>query len=86
MDFDEQIAPGVYKAQLADYWTMHNLLFELFAEGAFGDETSEIYWDYITFSSVYGVVCQMMEKNGEEAPLEGCVSTHFNFSDGFKLR
>ena len=86
LDFDEQIAPGLYKSQLADYWTMHNLLFELFAEGAFGDAASEIYWDYITFSSVYGVVCQMMEKNGEEAPLEGCVSTHFNFSDGFKLR
>ncbi|HIT04325.1 MAG TPA: hypothetical protein IAC22_07420 [Candidatus Caccocola faecipullorum] len=86
LDFDEQIAPGVYKAQLADYWTMHNLLFELFAEGAFGDAASEIYWDYITFSSIYGVVCKMMEKNGEDAPLEGCVSTHFNFSDGFKLR
>ena len=41
---------------------MHNLLFELFRRGAFGDGNFRNLLDYITFSSVYGVVCQMMKR------------------------
>lgn len=77
LDFDEHTAPGVCRLQLADYSTMRDSLFELFAEEASGGKTSEIYWDYITFSSIYGAVRQMTDENGGNAPLEGRRAAHF---------
>lgn len=76
---------AVWKNQLADYWTLHDVLFELFDEGAFGDAANEIYQEYISVSAIYGVVRQIWEKkeNLEDISLTALV---FQPGDGFELR
>lgn len=76
-----------YKSQLADYWPLHNALFSLFEEGAFGEETNSIYREYIGVSAIYSVVCQAKEKAGENAMNNGRVSALlFNMDSDFEIR
>lgn len=85
-DFDERISHRLYKPRLAGCRTTYKPLFELLAGGACIEAACEIYLYYVIFSSIYRAACQTMDKHGEDAPLEGCVSTLCNFSDDFKLR
>lgn len=76
-----------YKSQLADYWALHEALFSLFEEGAFGDATNDIYQEYIGSSAIYGVICQAKEKGGEKAMDGGRLSTLlFNMDSDFEIR
>lgn len=76
-----------YKSQLADYWALHEALFSLFEEGAFGDATNDIYQEYIGSSAIYSVICQAKEKGGEKAMDGGRLSTLlFNMDSDFEIR
>ncbi|MCI8422850.1 MAG: hypothetical protein HFF50_04850 [Lawsonibacter sp.] len=58
----------VYKNQLADFYPMWKALFEAFQEGAFGDETNDIYRELIGYSAI----CHCLEKARQEgSSLEG---------------
>lgn len=77
----------VYKCQLADYWPLHRALFSLFEEGVFGDATNDIYREYIGASAIYGVICQLKEKGGENAMEGGTLSALlFNVGSDFEIR
>ena len=77
----------VYKCQLADYWPLHRALFSLFEEGAFGDATNDIYREYIGASAIYGVICQLKEKGGENAMEGGTLSALlFKVESDFEIR
>lgn len=75
-----------YKVQLADYWNIHRLLFELFQEGVFGEETNIIYQEYISVSSIYGVVRQMMESDGKLKKEGKLTMLLFQMPEGFEIR
>lgn len=76
-----------YKNQLADYWPLHNALFSLFEEGAFGDAANDIYREYIGMSAIYSVICQIKEKNGNDAMGGGVLSALlFNMDSDFEIR
>ena len=76
-----------YKSQLSDYWPLHNAIFSLFEEGAFGEATNEIYREYVGTSAICNVVCQAREKGGEKAMDNGTLSALlFNVDSDFEIR
>ena len=75
-----------YKVQLADYWNLHRVLFELFQEGVFGEETNTIYQEYISVSSVYGIVKQIIEKEGQLKEGGKLTMLLFEMGEGFEIR
>lgn len=75
-----------YKVQLADYWNMHKLLFDLFQEGVFGEETNIIYQEYISVSSIYGCVKQMTESDGKLKQGGKLTVLLFQMPEGFEIR
>ncbi len=76
-----------YKSQLSDYWPLHNAIFSLFEEGAFGEATNEIYREYVGTSAICNVVCQAREKGGEKAMDNGKLSALlFNVDSDFEIR
>lgn len=62
-----QAAITVWKNQLTDYWPIHNALFELFEENAFGEDTMTIYQNCINVSAIYGVIAQIQHKENAAA-------------------
>ena len=70
---------------LRDYWPIRSALFELFDEGAFGEDADKVYRDYIGMSSIYSVISQVREKEGK---LEDCQLTMLIFQVGgdFEIR
>jgi len=55
----------VYKSQLADYELLRRALFEVFGEGTLGQETNDIYREYIGSSATCGCLSQMKEKGSD---------------------
>ena len=82
----DQAPVTCYKVQLADYWNMHKLLFDLFQEGVFGEETNIIYQEYISVSSIYGCVKQMTESDGRLKQGGKLTVLLFQMPDGFEIR
>lgn len=73
-----------YKVQLADYWNLHKVLFDLFQEGAFGREANAIYQEYISVSAIFGTVKQLHEKQiGKSSRLTMIL---FQMGEGFEIR
>lgn len=84
---DGRKAVTCYKSQLADYWPLHDALFSLFEEGAFGEAANDIYREYIGASAIYSVISQAKEKDGEKAMDNGRVSALlFNMDSDFEIR
>lgn len=76
-----------YKSQLADYWALHGALFSLFEEGIFGEDTNDIYREYIGTSAIFGAISQAKEKGGEKAMDNGRLSALlFNMDSDFEIR
>lgn len=75
-----------YKVQLADYWNLHKVLFDLFQEGVFGEETNEIYQEYISVSSIFGCVRQMTENGGKLKEGGKLTVLLFQMPEGFEIR
>lgn len=76
-----------YKSQLSDYWPLHDALFSLFEEGAFGEAANDIYREYVGSSAIYNVVSQAREKGGEKAMDNGKLSALlFNVDSDFEIR
>ena len=76
-----------YKSALADYNMLVRAIFDLFNEGVFGDDTDEIYRQYIGMSAIYSVICQAKEKDGEHAMEHGVMSSLiFQMGDNFTVR
>lgn len=75
----------VYKNQLADYYLLWNALFSAFSEGIFGEETNEIYQEYIGCSAIYSVICKMQNAGSrlEDARLTALL---FQVGKDFVLR
>lgn len=74
-----------YKNQLSDYWEMQRILFELFGEGAFGENTNELYRRYISVSAIGSCVSQMMQK-GTECENAKLTALLFEVGSGFEIR
>ena len=81
----DQPPVSCYKNQLSDYWPLRTALFDLFSSGAFGEETNSVYNEYISVSSIYNVVRQMLEQGTE---LEDARLTQllYRMGDGFVIR
>ncbi len=76
-----------YKSQLSDYWPLREAIFSLFEEGAFGEDTNDIYQEYVGTSAIYNVICQAKEKGGEKAMANGKLSALlFNMDSDFEIR
>ena len=56
---------NVYKSQLADYEILKNALFTVFSEGVFGDDTNNIYQEYVGSSATYNCFSQMIEDGSD---------------------
>jgi hypothetical protein len=52
----------IYKNQLADYWPMSRILFDILNSGAFGSHTDELYKKYVDTSAIKSVLEQLGQK------------------------
>ncbi len=75
----------VYKNQLADYYTIGNLMFMIFDSGHFGERTNDLYRKLIGYSATGSAVSQCMS---DGKSLEGVKMTAllFNMAPRFELR
>ena len=76
---------NVYKSQLADYEILRKALFTIFSEGVFGDDTNNIYQEYVGSSATYNCFSQMME-NGSDIKYVSTTALAFMVDDGFIIR
>lgn len=85
ISFGNGRSEAVYKNQLADFYPLGNLMFQLLDSGIFGERTNELYRSMIGMSSIYAAVEQLREQGSE---LDGCqMSTMiFNVSAEFEVR
>ncbi|MBR1702605.1 MAG: hypothetical protein IJ716_11690 [Lachnospiraceae bacterium] len=75
----------LYKSQLADYYLLGQLLFEIFSDGTFGEKANQLYGGLVSCSSIYNVMEQVKEKGGETGNVR-LTKLIFNVGDGFQLR
>ncbi len=75
----------VYKSQLTDYELLKNALFAVFNDGVFGDETNDIYKEYVGSSATYNCFSQMSE-NGSDIKDAYIATVSFMADDGFTAR
>lgn len=75
----------VYKNQLADFYTLGNLMFQIFDSGYFGEQTNELYRKLIGISAIGSSVSRLMDEGKE---LEKCKMTAllFNVASKFEIR
>ncbi|MCH5205301.1 MAG: hypothetical protein J1F09_00020 [Oscillospiraceae bacterium] len=76
---------NVYKNQLADFYTLKNLMFSMFDAGVFGAKTDDLFRMLVGISSIFGAVQQLTEKGSR---LEDCKTTSviFQASEDFEIR
>ncbi len=76
---------SVYKNQLADYYTIGNLMFTIFDSGYFGERTDKLYRKLIGYSATGSAVSQCMS---DGKSLEGgkMTSLMFNTASRFEIR
>lgn len=81
----ERKEKSYYKNQLADYWLLHNILFELFTEGAFGKNTNEIYKTLAEKSAIKNALLQL---EGKKTKLQNISMSPlaFRFGEDFIIR
>lgn len=60
---ESALAQIVYKNQLADFYPMWKALFDAFDEGAFGEETNDVYRELISYSATFSSIAKAKEKN-----------------------
>lgn len=75
----------LYKHQLMDYHRLSDFLFSILQQGAFGDETNDVYRELIGCSAIFNVIQQMREKGAE---LTNCrlTSLLFQVDEAFEIR
>lgn len=76
---------NVYKSQLADYEILKNALFSVFSEGVFGDDTNNIYQEYVGSSATYNCFSQIME-NGSDIKDMSATALAFMVDNDFIIR
>ncbi|MBD5129524.1 MAG: hypothetical protein HDT43_06325 [Ruminococcaceae bacterium] len=76
---------SVYKNQLADFYPLGHMMFNIFDSGCFGEHTNDLYKLMVSLSSIFGIVQQMNEKGND---LSNCRMTSllFNVSEDFEIR
>ena len=57
----------------------------IFSEGVFGDDTNNIYQEYVGSSATYNCFSQMME-NGSDIKYVSTTALAFMVDDGFIIR
>lgn len=75
----------VYKSQLTDYELLKNALFTIFNDEVFGDETNDIYKEYVGSSATYSCFSQMSE-NGSDIKDAYIATVSFMANDDFIAR
>lgn len=77
----------VWKNQLSDYWPLHQVLFELFENGDFGECANDIYKEYISVSSTYSVIQKILDSE-KSSKLEDArmVAIHYQENEDFEIR
>lgn len=75
----------VYKNQLADFYPLGNLMFQIFDSGYFGEQTNDLYRKLIGISAIGSSVSRLMDEGKE---LEKCKMTAllFNVASKFEIR
>lgn len=75
----------VYKNQLADFYPLGNLMFQIFDSGYFGEQTNELYKKLIGISAIGSSVSNILEQGKK---IEECKMTAliFNVAPQFELR
>ncbi len=76
---------AVYRNQLADFYPLGNLMFEVFDSGHFGDKTNDLFKKLIAYSATASVINKCFS---DGKTLEGVKMTAllFNVSPRFELR
>lgn len=76
----------VYKQQLADYYPLMSVLFEFFNRGVFGEQTSDIYREYIGVSAFFSALrSAQADGDGKLSDIQG-VATIIRVGEDFELR
>ncbi len=93
MDFDEQIlfSKGsdnytVYKSQLADYYTLGDMMFYLFSTGVYGERTDELVQKLVGYSASYNSLCKAIEGGFNSDSGELYSKVMFNVPEDFEIR
>ena len=85
ISIDGRKEKAYYKNQLADYWRIHNIFFELLNEDTFGKDTLEIYKAYIEKSAVKNAILQISQKK-EKINNITMSPVQFQFTADFRIR
>lgn len=85
LNIGERYSGEVYHQQLSEYFPLREVALRLIGGGAFGEESNNIYSDFVGSSSIYNVVCKLKE---EDRKLEGLqfVALNYSVDEDFELR